>query len=108
MAIRKRPRRLNKTKIDWQEQDGVDWKAMISYFGSSINFHLCHLNHLSSFNFFEVGFGCRTVLELTPRNEEVVGLNLSGCWAFFFFFYLFLLSWTCRVSLIRSPKEVHL
>ena len=49
-----------------------------------------------------MGSGCSSVVEHTPRNLEVVGLNPAGNWAFFFFFYLFLLSFN------RSLKEVHL
>ena len=50
---------------------------------------------------------CRTVVEHTPRDLEVVGLNPTGCWAFYSSFLL--LSFTSGVSIIRSlKKEVHL
>ena len=49
------------------------------------------------------------LVELVGRGleQEVAGSNPTRCWAFFFF-YLFLLSFTSRESLIRSLKEVHL
>ena len=33
-----------------------------------------------------MGWGCGTAVEHMPHNQEVVGLNPAGCWAFFFFF----------------------
>ena len=60
--------------------------------------------------FLDMGRGCSTAVERSPRNLEVVGSNPVGCWAFFFFFdfrYLFLLSFTIGVSFIRSLKDVH-
>ena len=54
-----------------------------------------------------MGRGCSTAVEHTPHNQEVLGLNPSGCWAFFYF-YLFLLSFASGVSLIVSLKEVYL
>ena len=50
------------------------------------------------------GCGCSTVAEHAPQNLEVVGLNPDRCWTFFFFFYLFLLSFTYGVSLIIVPQ----
>ena len=55
-----------------------------------------------------IGRGCSTVVDCSPFNKEVEGSNPTGTRAFFFFFYLFLLSFTIGVSLIRSLKEVHL
>ena len=43
----------------------------------------------------------------TPRYQEVVAFETARCWAFFFF-YLFLLSFSSRVSLIRFIIEVHI
>ena len=37
-----------------------------------------------------MGHGCST--EVAPRNLEVMGSNPAECWAFFFFFFRFLLS----------------
>ena len=54
-----------------------------------------------------MGRGCSTEVEHMPWNREVVGSNPLGRWAFFYF-YLFLLSFTSALSLIRSLKEVHL
>ena len=51
--------------------------------------------------------GCSTAVEHTTRNQEVVGSNPTGCRAFFFF-DLFLLSFTGGVPLIRSLKEMHI
>ena len=51
-----------------------------------------------------LGRGCSTVVEYTLHYQEVLGSNPAGCWAFFSFSYLFLLSFTSRVSF----KEVHL
>ena len=53
------------------------------------------------------GRGCSTVVELTPCNLEVVGLNPAGCWAFSSSFYFPSLVHS-GVSLIRFLKEVHL
>ena len=50
---------------------------------------------------------CATAVEHTPCDQEVVGSNPAEYWAFFFF-YLFLLSFTSGVSYIRSLREVHL
>ena len=33
--------------------------------------------------FLQLGSGCSTVVEHTPRGREVVGSNSAGCWAFF-------------------------
>ena len=55
-----------------------------------------------------MGCGCSTVVEHSPYNLDAVGTNPAGCLAFFFFFYLVLLSFTCRSSLNKSLKEVHL
>ena len=54
-----------------------------------------------------MGHGCSTVVEQTPHIQEGVGLIPAGCWAFFFF-YIFLLSFTSGVSSIRLLKELHL
>ena len=37
-----------------------------------------------------MGRGCSTVVEHTPCNQEVEGLNPAGCWLFFFFCLFFL------------------
>ena len=43
------------------------------------------------------------MVEHTSCDQEVMGSNPAGCWGvFFFYFYLFLLSFTCGVSLTRS------
>ena len=31
-----------------------------------------------------VGAGCGAVVEHTPRDKDVIGLNPAGCWAFLF------------------------
>ena len=46
-------------------------------------------------------------VECTPHKQEVVDLNPAGGWTFFFF-YLFLLSFSSGVSLFKFLKEVHL
>ena len=55
-----------------------------------------------------LGSDCSTAIEHTPRNLEVVGSNLARCQDIYFFFYLFLLSNTSGVSLIRFLKDEHL
>ena len=52
-----------------------------------------------------LGCGCSTAVERTPRIQEVMGLNPTRCLAFF---YARLLSFTSGVSLIRSLKEANL
>ena len=47
-----------------------------------------------------LGSGCSTVVEDTPRDREIVGLNPAGCGAFSL---LYLIS---SASLIRSLVEV--
>ena len=49
--------------------------------------------------------GCSTAVEHTPHNQEVMSLNPTYYWAFSF--YLVLLSFNSRVSLIRTLSEVH-
>ena len=44
------------------------------------------------FIIYQMGRGCSTAVEHTPRNLEVVGLNTARWWAFFYLFFRFLLS----------------
>ena len=51
------------------------------------------------------GRGSSTAVERTPHNQEVVGSNPAGCWAFFFNFHIFLLSFT-SVVIYQVPHGV--
>ena len=60
----------------------------------------------------ELGSDCRTSVEHTPRDKEVVGSNPAGCWAFFSLLFRFPFSVSLSlsisgVSLIRSLIKVH-
>ena len=79
---------------------GVLWRINCCYFTNALS----------------KGWGCSTVEEHTPRNLGVMGSKPAGGWAYFILLSLlsisclclFLLSFTSGVSLVRSPKEVHL
>ena len=49
------------------------------------------------------GSVCSTEVEHTPHNQEVVGSNPDGCWAFVFFF----LSFPTFLHLWNVPYQVH-
>ena len=54
-----------------------------------------------------LGSGCSTVVEHTPRYREVVGLNPAWRWAFFYSLSFSVLSLSISgVSLIRALREV--
>ena len=58
---------------------------------------------------YQRGRSSNTAVEHMLCNLEVMGSYPAGNWTFFFsFIYLFLLSFTSGVSLIRPLKEVHL
>ena len=65
--------------------------------------HLKTIN--SNSTLVKSGRGSSTAVERTPHNQEVVGSNPAGCWAFFFNFHIFLLSFT-SVVIYQVPHGV--
>ena len=78
----------------------VSLSVIVSY--KSTNFeNPAVMAQLVKFSIFEhlklqlsliLGNGCSTAVERTPQNREVVGLNPTGCWAFFLFSILSVVS----------------